>query len=248
MLRKGLSVGLFLAVLAAVAGAAAGDEPRRGEGKRVPRAVFEETFKDFGAQSLTDEVEHAFHVRNEGDAVLRIDRVSPSCDCTVAEFAKKIKPGETGTITLKLHGKEGPLESVANVHTNEPEGQNIHALRVRVIFMGPIEFDPEPRVTFEGPSPPKWQVVHIRNLDPLDMLSIEQVFVSSQLKDYVEVYTEPVENKREYAIVFTLLKFPPPGERVNANVQLQVRRYRDWRKYDIQVRLFSPSPDSPPKR
>jgi hypothetical protein len=246
MLHKGFSAGLFLAVLAAAAGAAAGAEPQQVEGKRGPEAVFEETFKDFGAQSLTQEVEHAFLVRNEGDAVLRIKSVTPSCDCTVVDFTKKIKPGETGAVTLKLKGAEGPYQSYAQVHTNEPEGWNIHRLEVRVLLMGPIEFDPEPQVYFEGPSPPKWQVVRIRNLDPLDnTLFVEWVSVSPDLQGYVDVHAEPVENEREYAIVFTLLKLPPPGERVSANVQVPVRRSKGWRNYDIQVRIITPR-DSPP--
>ncbi len=247
MLRKGFSTGLFLAALAAAAGAETGDKPRGAKDERVPKAVFEETFKDFGAQSLTREVEHTFLVRNEGDAVLRIKSVTPSCDCTVVDFTKKIKPGETGTVTLKLKGAEGPYGSYARVHTNEPEDQNNHRLEVRVLLMGPIEFDPEPQVTFEGPSPPKWQIVRIRNLDPLETLFVERVTVPPDLRGYVDAHAEPVENEREYAIVFTLLKLPPPGERVSATIKLPVRRSRGWRDYDIQVRIITPR-DSPPQR
>jgi hypothetical protein len=245
MLRKGFSTGLFLVVLAAAAGAKTGDEPRRAEGERVPKAVFEETFKDLGPRSLTQEVEHAFLVRNEGDAVLQIKGVSPSCDCTVVDFTKKIKPGETGAITLKLKGEEGPHQTYARVHTNEPEGQNNYRLEMRVLLMGPIEFDPEPQVTFEGPSPPKWQVVRIRNLDPLDTLFVERVTVSPGLQGYVDAHAEPVENEREYAIVFTLLKLPPPGERVKASVKVPARYSSRWRDYEIQVRIIAPHDSLP---
>ncbi|UCF80157.1 MAG: DUF1573 domain-containing protein [Acidobacteriota bacterium] len=246
MLRRGLSTGLFLAVLAAAAGVAAGAKPQQVEGKRGPKAVFEETFKDLGAQHLTQEVEHAFPVRNEGDAVLRIEGVFPSCDCTVVDFTEKIKPGETGTVTLRLKGEEGPYQSYARVQTNEPEGQNEHRLELRVLLMGPIEFDPEPFVYFEGPSPPKWQVVHIRSLDPHETLFVDRVVVTPGLRSYVDAHTEPVKNEREYAVVLTLLKLPPPGERVQANVQVPVRRSKGWRNYDIQVRIIA-SHDSPPQ-
>jgi hypothetical protein len=246
VLRRDFSTGLFLVVLAAAAGAEAGDKPRGAKDERAPKAVFEETFKDLGAQNLTQEVEHVFLVHNEGDAVLQITGVSPSCDCTVVDFTKKIKPGETGAVTLKLKGEEGPHRIHAQVHTNEPEGQNNHRLEMHVLLMGPIEFDPEPQVTFEGPSPPKWQIVRIRNLDPLETLFVERVTVPPGLQSYVDAHAEPVENKREYAIVFTLLKLPPPGERVSANVQVPVRRSKGWRNYDIQVRLITPR-DSPPQ-
>jgi hypothetical protein len=90
--------------------------------------------------------------------------------------------------------------------------------------------------------------VRIRNLDPLDnTLFVEWVSVSPDLQGYVDVHTEPVENEREYAIVFTLLKLPPPGERVSANVQVPVRRSTGWRNYDIQVRIITPR-ESPPQR
>jgi hypothetical protein len=248
VLRKGFSAGLFLSVLAAAAGAAAGAKPQQVvEGKRGPKAVFEETFKDLGTRSFTQEVEHAFLVRNEGDAVLRIKNVSPSCDCTVVDFTEKIKPGETGTVTLKLKGEEGPYASYARVLTNEPKDQNVHRLELRVLLMGPIEFDPEPLVYFEGPSPPKWQIVRIRNLDPLDTLFVERVTVSPDLQGYVDAHVEPVENGREYAIMLTLLKLPPPGERVSANVKVPARCSTRWRNYEIQVRVIAPR-DSPPQR
>lgn len=61
-----------------------------------PRIELEPTQFDFGEVKFGKVVEHTFKVKNAGEKVLEINRVSTSCACTKAKIEKeKIAPGET---------------------------------------------------------------------------------------------------------------------------------------------------------
>ena len=67
-----------------------------------PRLVVNESEYDFGRAELGTVVSHAFHLKNAGDAPLKIDRVSASCGCTVPQLeSTNIMPGEGSTIRVE---------------------------------------------------------------------------------------------------------------------------------------------------
>ena len=86
-----------------------------------PKIVFEKkelVFRDIKeGQPLTAD----FTFSNQGDQNLLIEKVSPSCGCTVAEFDKIIPPGSKGVIHLKLdtQGINGSFRKSAVVVSND---------------------------------------------------------------------------------------------------------------------------------
>ncbi len=88
----------------------------------APKMVFDSTEKIFrNVKEGTTQVAQ-FTFTNQGDLNLIIDKVSPSCGCTVAKFQKITPPGDKGTITLELDtaGITGAFRKSAVVSSNDP--------------------------------------------------------------------------------------------------------------------------------
>ena len=83
-----------------------------------------QTHKNFGKISEGQKVEVAFHFKNTGNKPLVIERVQPSCGCTVAETPKEpIAPGEEGVIkgAFDSNGRVGMQHKSIYVETNTKE-------------------------------------------------------------------------------------------------------------------------------
>lgn len=93
---------------------------------RGPRITFEKTEVIFPFVKEGEMRTAKFTFRNTGDQNLIIDRVAPSCGCTVATFDKVVKPGEKGVITLELDttGITGAFRKTAVVASNDPTQPN----------------------------------------------------------------------------------------------------------------------------
>jgi Protein of unknown function (DUF1573) len=92
-----------------------------------PKATVAEPLKDVGTVSKGDKIVHDFVIKNEGDADLQITNVQPACGCTVAEFDKVIKPGQTGKVHAVVDSAtfSGPISKGVSVFTNDPEHPQI---------------------------------------------------------------------------------------------------------------------------
>ena len=90
----------------------------------APRVKIKEPKCDLGVIDPTDKCRHAFVIRNEGDAPLKIAKAGTSCKCTVSVLpSKDIPPGMAGPIEIesKTEGIEGPFSHVASFRTNDPK-------------------------------------------------------------------------------------------------------------------------------
>jgi hypothetical protein len=87
-----------------------------------PRATVTEPAKDLGSFHQDETINYDFIVRNEGNAVLQITDVKPSCSCTITEFDKTIEAGKTGKVHAKitLSSFDGPITKLISVSTNDP--------------------------------------------------------------------------------------------------------------------------------
>lgn len=93
-------------------------------------------FFDFGEIQYGETVKHTFIIKNSGEEVLEINRLSTSCACTSAEIGKKIlNPGEeidlfvtynTGLMT-GAHAK-GNQERIIYIKTNDPVNPQIEVI------------------------------------------------------------------------------------------------------------------------
>jgi hypothetical protein len=92
-----------------------------------PKATIAEPLKDVGTVSKGDKIVHDFVIKNEGDADLQITSVQPACGCTVADFDKVIKPGQTGKVHAVVDSTtfSGPISKGVSVFTNDPEHPQI---------------------------------------------------------------------------------------------------------------------------
>ena len=92
-----------------------------------PKATVAEPLKDVGTVSKGDKIVHDFVIKNEGDADLQITSVQPACGCTVADFDKVIKPGQTGKVHAVVDSAtfSGPISKGVSVFTNDPEHPQI---------------------------------------------------------------------------------------------------------------------------
>jgi len=91
--------------------------------QNAPKLVLEDAIHDFGSVVKGDVLEWSFSLKNAGAADLVVTDARPSCGCTVAQWDKVIKPGETGKVTTKLETKDfkGPINKTITVVSNDPE-------------------------------------------------------------------------------------------------------------------------------
>jgi hypothetical protein len=100
-----------------------------------PKAVAVEPVKDVGSVSKGDKIVHDFAIKNEGDADLTITNVQPACGCTVAEFDKVVKPGQTGKVHAVVDTStfSGAIAKGISVFTNDPAAPQIElTLRAKI--------------------------------------------------------------------------------------------------------------------
>ncbi len=124
-----VSVLAWMAVIGLMGAAAAGQEAAAPEAPSgpAPKAVCDEPVFDFKEIWSGDKVEHAFVIRNTGDAVLDITEVRAGCGCTATEYDKQIQPGQTGKVkaVLTTTRMSGKLSKQVFVGTNDPQNARI---------------------------------------------------------------------------------------------------------------------------
>ena len=222
------AVAVLLAVVAAVALAL----PLTAAA--APKIVFqtkEITFSDVKeGQTLTAE----FKFTNQGDLNLIIDKVSPSCGCTVAEFDKVTPPGKQGVVTLKLDttGITGSFRKTAVVSTNDP-AQPFVTLVMLGETRSRIKSDKGRRLDLVG-----CLGEHISTSTILRDAEGGPLFIAAvdnPMKDYLEAKLTPLPGGKEYKLTVTakskvpvefagplFLKVPGAG-RVSLFVVVEVR-------------------------
>jgi hypothetical protein len=92
------------------------------EAAKAPRLTIVEPVKDYGTIAKGEKLDWSFLVKNTGDSDLQITAAKPGCGCTVADFDKVIKPGETGKVTAHVDTTAfaGPIAKTVTLETNDP--------------------------------------------------------------------------------------------------------------------------------
>ena len=94
---------------------------------QLTKVTFEETKYDFGNIDSKNVVSKEFKISNVGNAPLIINRVKPSCGCTVPKYPKKpVPPGESGIITVQFNPKsrKGKQHKTVTVFANTKQGRH----------------------------------------------------------------------------------------------------------------------------
>ena len=102
--------------------------------EKSPRLTIVEPVKEYGEVAKGDKLDWSFLIKNTGTADLQIIAAKPGCGCTVADFDKVIKPGETGKVTAHVDTTAfaGPIAKTVTLETNDPSSPSstltIHAV------------------------------------------------------------------------------------------------------------------------
>jgi Protein of unknown function (DUF1573) len=102
--------------------------------EKAPRLTIVEPVKEYGEVAKGDKLDWSFVVKNTGNADLQIIAAKPGCGCTVADFDKVIKPGETGKVSAHVDTTNfsGPIAKTVTLETNDPSSPSstltIHAI------------------------------------------------------------------------------------------------------------------------
>jgi hypothetical protein len=120
MSKRSFAATLVLALSILVPAAMAQEKP--AETAKAPRLSFVEPLKDFGTVPKGEVLEWTFEIRNIGNSDLQIFAAKPTCGCTVADFDRVIKPGQTGKLSANVNTVSftGPIASAVVLETNDP--------------------------------------------------------------------------------------------------------------------------------
>jgi hypothetical protein len=126
-MSKRLSATMLVLALAATAPfAVAQDKKAATDTAKAPRLTLVEPIKDFGTVPKGQKLDWSFEVRNNGTTDLEIIAAKPACGCTVADFDKVIKPGQTGKVSAHVDTTNfaGPIAKSVTLETNDASTPN----------------------------------------------------------------------------------------------------------------------------
>jgi hypothetical protein len=97
-------------------------DAKSAETEKAPRLSLVEPVKDFGTVAKGEKLDWSFEIKNTGTKDLEILSAKPACGCTVADFDKVIKPGQTGKVVAHVDTTNfaGPISKSVAIETNDP--------------------------------------------------------------------------------------------------------------------------------
>lgn len=145
--------------------------------EKAPRLTVVEPVKDFGTVPRGDKLDWTFAIKNTGNSNLEIIAARPSCGCTVADFDKVIKPGETGKVTARVDTTSfmGPIAKTVTIDTNDPSTPSAQ-LTLHAIVKPYVEAHPSGLVRFnmlQGDSDVQTVTLYSEETEPLEILKVE---------------------------------------------------------------------------
>ena len=186
-------------------------------GETVPRAVVRESVKDFGRVPRGDSLSHSFVIRNDGDAMLEITEVKPSCGCTVAQFDRTIAPGESGEIrtVLDTSSFKGPIAKSVQVFTNDATNPKLN-LVIKANIRAFVEAEPGYArfIAVQGESAQSsTQIVWSPNRDDLAVLGVNSPypFVKVNYREAAPEEKRAGASGRQWKVDITLSSSAPTG-------------------------------------
>jgi hypothetical protein len=144
---------------------------------KAPRLTLTEPVKDYGTVSKGEKLNWAFEIRNTGDSDLQILAAKPGCGCTVADFDKVIKPGETGKVTAHVDTTNfsGPIAKAITLETNDPNTPTSQ-LTIHAIVKPYVEAYPAGFVRFnmlQGDAETQSVTIYSEEEEPFEITKIE---------------------------------------------------------------------------
>ena len=167
-----------------------------------PKAVFENTeiIKSGIREGKSITVE--YKLVNAGDMNLIIDKVVPSCGCTIPKFDTVIKPGQKGSIKLVLdtEGITGAFRKTAVVTTNDPSNPYINLVLLGDTVSN-VVIDKGRRLSLVG-----CLGQNISNTATVSNPDGKPVFIAgveNPMPDYVDASLSPIKGTGKYQLTVT---------------------------------------------
>lgn len=165
------------AMLAAPVVASAQAPSASQQSSAAPRLTLVDPLKDFGTVAKGSQIDWSFSIRNTGNADLEILSVQPTCGCTVAEFDKVIKPGQTGKVVAHVDTTQfsGPIQKAVNIRTNDPDNPNAQ-LTINAVVKPYVEAHPAGFVRFnllQGESQTQSIKLYSEEEEPFQIVGID---------------------------------------------------------------------------
>lgn len=122
MTKRIFATTLAFALMLTASIAGAQEKKASTDATKGPRLTIVEPVKDFGIVAKGERLDWAFEIRNTGNADLEILAAKPTCGCTVADFTKVIKPGESGKVHANVDTTAfaGPISKGVTIESNDP--------------------------------------------------------------------------------------------------------------------------------
>src|SRR5437868_5234494 len=165
--------------------------------EKAPRLTIVEPVKDYGTIAKGEKLDWSFLVKNTGDSDLQIIAAKPGCGCTVADFDKVIKPGETGKVTAHVDTAAfaGPIAKTVTLETNDPTTPTSQ-LTIHAVVKPYVEAFPAGFVRFnllQGDADSQTVTIYSEEDEPFEIKSIEVP------GDYVKATFAKIEKTEDLA-------------------------------------------------
>ena len=164
---------------------------------KAPRLTIVQPVKDYGTIPKGEKLEWSFEIKNTGNADLLILAAKPGCGCTVADFDKVIKPGQTGKVTAHVDTTNfsGPIAKPVTLETNDPNTPTAQ-LTINAIVKPYVEAHPTGFVRFQllqGETETQSVTLYSDEEEPFE---IKEVQVPPD-ENYIKVTTNKIENEAD---------------------------------------------------
>ena len=126
MSKRLFSTLLVLSLALTAPFAVAQEKAASTDAAKGPKLTLTEPIKDFGTVPKGQKLDWSFEVKNTGLTDLEILAAKPACGCTVADFDKIIKPGQSGKVTAHVDTTNfaGPIAKAVTLETNDANTPN----------------------------------------------------------------------------------------------------------------------------
>lgn len=162
----------------------------KAEAAKAPRLTVVEPIKDFGTVAKGEKLDWNFIIKNTGNADLEIIAARPACGCTVSDFDKVIKPGQSGKIhaSVDTTAFTGPIAKGVTVETNDPSTPTVQ-ITITAIVKPYVEASPAGFVRFnmlQGDAESQTVVLYSEEDEPFQIVKVEvpQPWIKA---DYVKI-------------------------------------------------------------
>jgi hypothetical protein len=170
-------ISMTLALALSVAAPFAVAQEKAAAETKAPRLTLVEPVKDFGTVPKGEKIDWSFEIKNTGNADLEILAAKPACGCTVADFDKVIKPGQTGKVTAHVETVNfaGPISKAVTLETNDPNTPNAQ-VTISAIVKPYVEAYPVGYVRFnmlQGEVEKQSVTIYTEETEPFEILKVE---------------------------------------------------------------------------